>query len=89
MVLTKEAKSELMSKYRLHEKDTGSVDVQIAVLTERINYLTEHLKYHKKDHHTRLGLLRLVRKRQRLLSYLNREDSQRYQKLIADMGIRR
>jgi len=89
MSLDKEVKSELINKYKIHEKDTGSADVQIAVLTQRINDLTEHLKSHKKDHHSRLGLLRLVRQRQKLLLYLNRTNSQRYQKLIADIGIRR
>lgn len=89
MVLTKEAKTDIINKYKLHDTDCGSADVQVAVLTERINYLTEHLKTHKKDHHSRLGLLRLVRRRQRLLSYLNRTKSERYQKLIADLGIRR
>ncbi len=88
MVLTKEAKTEIINKFKLHDADSGSTDVQVAVLTERINYLTEHLKTHEKDHHTRLGLLKLVRRRQRLLSYLNRIDSQRYQKLITELGIR-
>ena len=88
MALTKEAKTDIINKFKLHDTDSGSTDVQIAVLTERINYLTEHLKTHRKDHHTRLGLLKLVRRRQRLMSYLNRTNSQRYQKLIAELGIR-
>ena len=69
MVLTKERKKALIDKYRRHETDVGSTEVQVAVLSERISYLTEHLKVHKKDHHSRYGLLRLVRKRQRLLAY--------------------
>jgi len=89
MSLDKEVKGELINKYKIHEKDTGSADVQIAVLTQRINDLTEHLKSHRKDHHSRFGLLRLVRQRQKFLLYLNRTNSQRYQKLIADIGIRR
>ncbi len=88
MVLTKEAKKDLIDKYRRHETDVGSSEVQIAVLSERINYLTEHLKEHNKDHHTRYGLLKLVRRRQRLLTYLRRVDSQRYQTIITEIGIR-
>ena len=88
MVLTKEAKKELIDKYRRHETDVGSSEVQIALLSERINYLTEHLKEHKKDHHTRYGLLKLVRRRQRLLAYLRRVSLQRYQTVITEIGIR-
>jgi small subunit ribosomal protein S15 len=88
MVLTKEAKKALIDKYKCHETDVGSSEVQIAVLSERIRYLTEHLKVHKKDHHSRLGLLRLVRKRQKLLSYLRRTNSQSYQAIISEIGIR-
>ena len=88
MVLTKEAKKALIEKYRRHETDVGSTEVQIAVLSERISYLTEHLKEHKKDHHSRYGLLKLVRKRQRLLAYLRSVSSQRYQTIIAEIGIR-
>lgn len=88
MVLTTEAKKEIIEKYRRHEKDTGSPEVQIAILTERINYLTEHLKVHKKDHHTRYGLLKLVVQRQKLLRYLYREDRKRYLDLIEKLGIR-
>ena len=88
MVLTKEVKKALIDKYKRHETDVGSVEVQIAVLSERIRYLTEHLMVHKKDHHSRLGLLRLVRKRQRLLSYLRRTNLQSYQAIIAEIGIR-
>jgi small subunit ribosomal protein S15 len=88
MVLTKEAKKALIDKYKQHETDVGSAEVQIAVLSERISYLTEHLKIHKKDHHSRLGLLRLVRKRQKLLRYLHRKNLHKYQEIIAGLGIR-
>lgn len=88
MVFTKEAKKDLIEKYRRHETDVGSSEVQIAVLSARINYLTEHLKEHKKDHHTRYGLLKLVRRRQRLLTYLHRVSSERYQTIITEIGIR-
>ena len=89
MVLTKEAKKALIDNHRHHETDVGSAEVQIAILSERIRYLTEHLKTHKKDHHSRLGLLRLVRKRQKLLAYLRRTNPQSYQKTITEIGIRR
>ena len=89
MVLTKEKKTDLIAKYRRHETDVGSTEVQIAILSERISYLTEHLKKHSKDHHSRHGLLKLVRKRQRLLAYLRRVSSQRYQTIITEIGIRR
>ena len=88
MVFTKEAKTALISKYRRHETDVGSSEVQIAVLSARISYLTEHLKEHKKDHHTRFGLLKLVRRRQRLLAYLRSVSTQRYETIIAEIGIR-
>ncbi len=88
MVLTTEAKKALINKYRRHETDVGSSEVQIAVLSERINYLTEHLREHKKDHHTRYGLLKLVRRRQRLLAYLRSVSLQRYRTIIAELGIR-
>ena len=88
MVLTAEAKKAIIERHRRHERDTGSAEVQIAVLTERIGYLTEHLKEHKKDHHTRQGLLKLVRQRQRLLNHLQRIDPQGYESLIAKLGIR-
>ena len=88
MVLTKEAKKALVEKHSRHEMDTGSSEVQIAILSERIRYLTEHLKIHNKDHHSRRGLLKLVRRRQKLLAYLRHTDLQRYQKVIADVGIR-
>jgi len=84
-----EKKSELISKYRIHEKDTGSPEVQIAILTERINYLTEHLKVHKKDHHSRRGLLKMVGQRRHLLNYLIKKDLDRYRAIIESLGLRR
>ena len=88
MVLTKETKSGLIGKYRRHERDVGSTEVQIAILSERIRYLTEHLKMHRKDHHSRRGLLTLVRRRQKLLAYLHRKNLKGYQTIIAELGIR-
>ena len=88
MVLTKETKKGLIDKYKRHETDVGSSEVQIAVLSERIKYLTEHLKEHKKDHHTRYGLLKLVRRRRRLLAYLRRVSLQRYQTIVTESEIR-
>jgi len=82
-------KSEIINKYQLHEKDTGSAEVQIALLTERINHLTEHFKVHVKDHHSRSGLLKLVGKRRRLLDYLKKKDLTKYRELIKSLGIRR
>jgi small subunit ribosomal protein S15 len=84
-----EKKKTIIEKYRLHEKDTGSPEVQIALLTERVTYLTEHFKVHKKDHHSRRGLLMLVGQRRRLLDYLKAKDVERYKTLIADLGIRK
>jgi len=78
-----------ITEHRLHETDTGSPEVQVALLTERINHLTEHLKVHKKDHHSRRGLLMLVGQRRRLLDYLRRNDVERYRALIAKLGLRR
>jgi small subunit ribosomal protein S15 len=78
-----------IAEHRLHETDTGSPEVQVALLTERINHLTEHLKVHKKDHHSRRGLLMLVGQRRRLLDYLNANDVDRYRALIAKLGLRR
>jgi small subunit ribosomal protein S15 len=89
MPLTKDQKTEISQRFGRGEKDTGSADVQIAVLTASINLLTEHLKVHKKDHHSRRGLLMQVGQRRRLLSYLQRIDLERYRKLIADLGLRR
>ncbi len=82
-------KSDTIGEYRLHETDTGSPEVQIALLTERINHLTEHLKAHKKDHHSRRGLLMLVGRRRRLLDYVRANDVERYRALIARLGLRR
>ncbi len=89
MVLTKERKSEVIESYRTHDSDTGSPEVQVAILTERITYLTDHFKTHKKDHHSRRGLLKLVGQRRRLLDYLNQKDVGRYRNLIQRLGIRR
>ena len=82
-------KSATISDYRLHDTDTGSPEVQVALLTERINHLTEHLKVHKKDHHSRRGLLILVGRRRRLLDYTRANDVERYRQLIARLGLRR
>lgn len=82
-------KQELVGKFRTHEKDTGSPEVQVALLTERIVYLTEHFKTHAKDHHSRRGLLKLVGQRRRLLDYLKGKDEKRYKKLIEDLGLRK
>ena len=82
-------KTELVQKYRRHEKDTGSPEVQVALLSERIAYLTEHFKTHKKDHHSRRGLLKLVGQRRRLLDYLRTVDPGRYKTLIDQLGIRK
>ena len=89
MSLTKEKKSELIGKYGRADGDTGSAEVQVALLTERIHYLTEHFKTHKKDHHSRRGLLKLVGQRRRLLDYLKSKDTSRYRKLIDGLGIRK
>ena len=88
-MLTKEAKGEIVEAFRQHPKDTGSVEVRIALLTRRINDLAEHLKAHKKDFASRNGLLKLVGQRRRLLNYLEREDVGRYRTLIAKLGLRR
>jgi small subunit ribosomal protein S15 len=82
-------KTATISEHRLHETDTGSPEVQIALLSERISHLTEHLKVHKKDHHSRRGLLMLVGQRRRLLDYLRHNDVERYRTIIAKLGIRR
>jgi small subunit ribosomal protein S15 len=89
MAMLQEKKTELVQKYRQHEKDTGSPEVQVALLSERITYLTEHFKTHKKDHHSRRGLLKLVGQRRRLLDYLRRIDPTRYKTLIDSLGIRK
>src|SRR3982750_4262402 len=82
-------KTATIGEYRLHETDTGSPEVQIAILSERINHLTEHLKVHKKDHHSRRGLLMLVGRRRRLLDYVRKNDVERYREIIARLGLRR
>jgi small subunit ribosomal protein S15 len=89
VTLTKEAKGELITKFAKHEGDTGSPEVQVALLTARINELTEHLREHKKDHHSRRGLLMLVGQRRRLLNYLNRHDVSRYRQLVQELGLRK
>jgi small subunit ribosomal protein S15 len=89
MPLTKEKKQELIGKFGREDGDTGSAEVQVALLTERINHLTEHLRTHRKDHHSRRGLLMLVGKRRRFLNYLQRNDLEGYRKLIKDLGLRR
>ncbi len=89
MVQTSEIKKDLIDQYKLHEADTGSPEVQIGLLTHRIVYLTEHLKVHKKDHHSRRGLLVLVGRRRRLLNYIKNNDVKRYRSIIKNMGLRR
>jgi small subunit ribosomal protein S15 len=89
MSVTAERKRELVGKYGRSENDTGSAEVQVALLTERINELTEHLRTHTKDHHSRRGLLMLVGKRRRLLRYLERADVERYRSLVSELGLRR
>ena len=89
MALTKDRKTELIDTYKTHDGDTGSPEVQVAILSERINYLTEHFKVHAKDHHSRRGLLQLVGQRRRLLDYLKRKDTDRYADLIRRLGIRK
>ncbi len=89
MAYTAESKKELIEKYKTHDTDTGSPEVQIALLTHRITYLTDHLKIHKKDHHSRRGLLMLVGQRRRLLNYVKNKNVQRYRTIIEALGIRR
>ncbi|HLF56118.1 MAG TPA: 30S ribosomal protein S15 [Thermoanaerobaculia bacterium] len=89
MSQTKEQREQVIRDYRVHETDTGSTDVQVALLTQRINELTEHFKTHTKDHHGRRGLLKLVGQRRRLLDYLKRKDSDRYRQIIERLGIRK
>lgn len=88
-MLTSEKKQEIIHKYRRHESDTGSPEVQIAILTARINNLAEHLKVHRKDFHSRRGLLKMVGKRRRLLNYLREYDTERYRQVIQELGLRR
>lgn len=89
MALLKEKKTDIIEKYRLHESDTGSPEVQIAILTERINQLQGHLKAHKKDHASRRGLLKMVGQRRRLLNYLKDNDVERYRTILGQLGLRR
>ena len=89
MPLAAERKRELINQYRIHQQDTGSPEVQIALLNTRINDLTEHLNVHKKDHHSRRGLLRLVSRRRKLLDYLKAKDPSRYRSIVERLGIRR
>lgn len=89
MAITQERKNEIINEYKTHENDTGSPEVQIAVLTEQINKLNDHLRTHKKDHHSRRGLLKMVGKRRNLLTYLRNNDVTRYRELINKLGLRR
>jgi small subunit ribosomal protein S15 len=89
MVLQIQQKQEVINKFRSHEKDTGSTVVQIALLTERIKYLTEHFKSHQKDHHSRRGLLKIVNQRRKLLDYLKQKDVESYKKIIKELNIRK
>lgn len=88
-MLAKEEKQELISEYGTHARDTGSAEVQIALLTRRINQLTEHLRVHKHDYHSQRGLLKMVGQRRRLLAYLNKKDVQRYRSIISKLGLRK
>ena len=89
MVLAPEDKAKIIEEYKTHEGDTGSPEVQVAILTERINYLTDHFKVHKKDFHSRTGLLKLVGHRRKLLNYLKNKDINRYRELIKRLGLRK
>lgn len=89
MPQTREKKSDVIASYRTHETDTGSPEVQVALLTDRITELTEHFKVHKKDHHSRRGLLQMVGRRRRLLDYLKRQSSERYRSTIERLGLRK
>ena len=89
MALSLEAKKAIMAEFKLHDSDTGSPEVQVALLTTRIKEITEHLKIHKKDFHTRRGLLKLIGQRRRLLDYIMKKDIERYRKLIKALGIRK
>ncbi len=89
MPLVKDKKEEIVQQFRVHSSDTGSSDVQIALMTERINQLIEHLKIHKHDHHSRRGLLKLVGERRRHLAYLSHKDAQRYRTILAKLGLRK
>jgi small subunit ribosomal protein S15 len=89
VVLTPDTKKEIIERFKLHDKDTGSPEVQVAILSNRITYLTDHFKVHKKDHHSRRGLLKLVGQRRRLLNYLRKIDLTRYQNVIKELGLRK
>ncbi|AAU23428.1 30S ribosomal protein S15 [Bacillus sp. GM2] len=89
MAITQERKTQLINEFKTHESDTGSPEVQIAILTDQINNLNEHLRTHKKDHHSRRGLLKMVGKRRNLLTYLRNKDVTRYRELINKLGLRR
>ena len=89
MALDTEQKQEIIDRYRLHDADTGSPEVQVAILSERISYLTDHFKVHAKDHHSRRGLIKLVGQRRRLLNYLKNKDIERYRALIEQLGLRK
>ena len=89
MVLTPDVKKEIIDRFKLHEKDTGSSEVQVALLSNRIQYLTDHFRTHKKDHHSRRGLLKLVGQRRRLLNYLKRTDVSRYKQIIDELCLRK
>lgn len=89
MALSSEAKQGIITRYKLHETDTGSPEVQIAILTERINSLTDHLRTHRKDHHSRRGLFMMVGQRRRLLNYLRSEEASRYHEIITKLNIRK
>jgi small subunit ribosomal protein S15 len=89
VVLNAENKKEIIDRFKMHEKDTGSAEVQVAILSNRINYLTDHFRTHKKDHHSRRGLLKLVGQRRRLLNYLKKRDVTRYQGIIKELGLRK
>lgn len=87
-MISKEKKTQIIDEFKIHDKDTGSTEVQVAVLTARINELNEHLKVHKKDHHSRRGLLKMVGRRRNLLRYLKKKDIEKYRELIEKLGIR-
>ena len=89
MTFTKTGKTEIIKEYQTHEGDTGSSEVQIALLTGRLNYLTDHFKNHAKDHHSRHGLIKIVNRRRKLLDFLKKENLQKYQQIIKELGIRR
>jgi small subunit ribosomal protein S15 len=89
MPLNKDSKTSIIGDYKIHEKDTGSADVQIALLSERLSYLSEHFKAHKGDHHSRRGLLKIVARRKKLLEYLKTTDNSRYKEIIVRLGIRK